>query len=102
MQRRRQNTPHEVGASRAGGLGFFFQAGIAQLGGFGFDFHVAELVRVENLATLLALDELRVFFARHDADSWMFAGGIHDLGSGTGCPNATIVTGKGLPAGGSI
>ena len=42
-----------------------------------FDCHVAELIRVEDLAALQALDILGVLFARYNAHFWMFAGGVH-------------------------
>ena len=59
--------------------GFFFLGGAGQLGCPGLDFHVTELVRVENLATFLALDELSVFLARHDANPGVFAGSVHGV-----------------------
>jgi hypothetical protein len=43
-----------------------------------FDFHIAILVGVENLATIQALNILGVFFTRYDTDFGMFAGGIHE------------------------
>lgn len=84
-------------ASRAcrRGSSLFLEARILQLSGLGFDLHVPELVRVEDLAAFLALDELRVFLACDDANSWVFAGSIHCQGwAPRGRPNATIVTGK--------
>jgi hypothetical protein len=46
-----------------------------------FDLHVAKFLRVEDLATLKALNELVVFMPGNDPDPGMSAGGGHgDLG----------------------
>jgi hypothetical protein len=42
-----------------------------------FEFHVTELVGVENLAALHAFNILYVFLAGDDTDSWVFAGDRH-------------------------
>lgn len=42
-----------------------------------FDLHVSEFLRIEDLATFQALDELRVFVPGDDANSRVSARGCH-------------------------
>lgn len=48
-----------------------------------FDLHVSEFLRVENLATLQALDKFRVFLPGDDSYFGMSAGGRHHYSLGT-------------------
>jgi len=62
---------------------------------FFLDFHIAEFVRVEYLATIQTFDVFDVLFTRYDAHFGVFAGGVH-LGSLSVQP---VLLGKIVPAG---